>query len=157
MQGAFRDALIFITLVVVFMAVALFALRGPIVALFQADGVAKDLVYLFCGPLALLFFFNGAIFVANAAFNNLGHPFYSTWINWGRHTLGTIPFVIIGASLWGAEGVLLGQAFGGVVFGLVALWLGRRVMAKAAEGTVEPKDAPFARQGRLHGLFHLRR
>ena len=156
-QGAFKDALIFITLVVVFMAVALFALRGPIVTLFQADGVARDLVYLFCGPLALLFFFNGAIFVANAAFNNLGHPFYSTWINWGRHTLGTIPFVILGASLWGAEGVLLGQAFGGVVFGLIALWLGRRVIRKAAEGAVDHKDAPFARQGRLHGLLHLRR
>jgi Na+-driven multidrug efflux pump len=64
-------------------------LRGPIVALFGAEGVTRDLIVLFCGPLALAFFFNGVIFVANAAFNNMGHPFRSTWINWGRHTLGT--------------------------------------------------------------------
>jgi hypothetical protein len=31
--------------------------------------------------------------LGNAAFNNLGHPNYSTWINWGRHTIGTIPFL----------------------------------------------------------------
>lgn len=30
----------------------------------------RDLIYLFCGPLSLLFFFNGAIFAANALCNN---------------------------------------------------------------------------------------
>jgi hypothetical protein len=40
--------------------------------------VTVELVFLFCGPLALAFFFNGMLFVSNAAFNNLGHPFTST-------------------------------------------------------------------------------
>ena len=155
-RGAFRDGLIFTALVVVLIAAILFALRAPIAALFDADGMTLTLVYLFCGPLALAFFFNGVIFVSNAAFNNLGHPFYSTWINWGRHTAGTIPFVILGGWWIGAPGVLIGQAFGGVLFGGLAWWLALRAIDKAREADV-PEREPFQRQSRLMQLLHLRR
>ncbi|MDD9923612.1 MAG: MATE family efflux transporter [Boseongicola sp.] len=154
-RQAFREALLFTAIVVVVISVSLFLLRDPIATLFEAEGVAKDIVFLFCGPLALAFFFNGVIFVGNAAFNNLGHPFYSTWVNWGRHTLGTIPFVIVGASLYGAMGVLIGQAVGGIIFALITLLLVRRVFAK--EGAPKPEAAPFRRQARLMQLMHHRR
>jgi putative MATE family efflux protein len=153
-KAAFRDALIFTGLVVVFMSLALFLLRGQIAALFGADGITRELVFLFCGPLALVFFFNGMLFVANASFNNLGHPFYSTWLNWGRHTLGTIPTVIVFGAFFGAPGVLIGQAFGGLVFGLISAWLAMRVMNAKGDGT--PAE-PFDRQARLFQLFHHRR
>ena len=153
-RRAFREAILFVALCVLGIAAALFALRGPIVTLFEAQGVARTLVYLFCGPLALAFFFNGVIFVANAAFNNLGHPFWSTWVNWGRHTLGTIPFVMAGAAIWGAPGVLIGQAAGGVIFGALAWVMAVRLMnANLAPKPVEP----YQRQARLHALFHNRR
>jgi putative MATE family efflux protein len=153
-KWAFREAILFVALCVAAIAAALFALRGPIVTLFEAEGVARNLVYLFCGPLALAFFFNGVIFVANAAFNNLGHPFWSTWVNWGRHTLGTIPFVMAGAAIWGAPGVLIGQAAGGVIFGALAWVMAVRLMnANLAPKPVEP----YQRQARLHALFHNRR
>lgn len=155
-REAFRDALLFCALVVVVISALLFALREPIAALFDATGVTRTLVFLFCGPLALAFFFNGVIFVSNAAFNNLGHPFWSTLVNWGRHTLGTIPFVIAGAALYGAPGVLIGQAAGGVIFGGLAWYFASRVMAGTAEAPSEPPD-PFARQARLFQLFHNRR
>ncbi|MEM9213197.1 MAG: MATE family efflux transporter [Cyanobacteria bacterium P01_F01_bin.150] len=155
-RGAFRDGLIFCAVVVLVITGVLFALRGPIGALFDASGVTLTLVYLFCGPLALAFFFNGAIFVANAAFNNLGHPFYSTWINWGRHTLGTIPLVLIFGAWLGAPGVLIGQALGGVIFALIAIWLALRVMRTSEAGAVESAE-PFARQSRLMSLLHLRK
>ena len=61
----------------------LFLLRPALAALFDLDGISQTIVFLFAGPLSLLFFFNGVIFVANAAFNNLGHPYYSTLVNWG--------------------------------------------------------------------------
>jgi len=78
--------------VVVVIALALFLLRDPIATLFALEQrPALALLYAFCGPLAILFYFNVGIFVSNEAFNNLGHPYYSTWINWGRHTIGTIP------------------------------------------------------------------
>ena len=129
-REAFKEGLRFTALFTAFVAVVLFVSRAPIADLFQATGVTRDIIYLFCGPLALLFFFNGVIFVANSAFNNLGQPFHSTWTNWGRHTIGTIPLAIWGGQLFGAQGVLIGQAIGGVIFGLVAWWLALRVMPK---------------------------
>ncbi|MEM8630585.1 MAG: MATE family efflux transporter [Pseudomonadota bacterium] len=153
---AFLDGMLFTLIVVVAVSLILFLLRQPIAALFQADGLSRQLVFLFCGPLALAFFFNGVIFVANAAFNNLGHPFYSTWINWGRHTLGTIPFVAAGAALFGAPGVLIGQAAGGLVFGAIAYWLAMRVIRGTAEPGTETAALP-PNQIRLLQLFHRHR
>ena len=153
-RRAYLDGILFCVLFVLAMSGLLYLLRPWIAALFEAEGLALTLIYLFCGPLALAFFFNGLIFVSNAAFNNLGHPFYSTWINWGRHTLGTIPLVWLGAHLFGATGVLIGQAAGGVIFGLLALWLSLRVIDQAPE---PGPRAPFAREGRLMTLLHLRR
>jgi len=136
-------------------------LRQPIAWLFEADGVTLQLVYLFCGPLALAFFFNGTLFVSNAAFNNLGHPFYSTWVNWGRHTLGTVPFVLAGGALLGAPGVLIGQAEGGIVFALIAAVLAARVLGQCDQRSApEPRDgisATYRRQVGLMSLFHNRR
>lgn len=134
---AFLDGLIFAGLVIGVATAVLFALRAPIADVFGAQGVTRDIVYLFCGPLCLLFFFNGAIFVSNAACNNLGAPFQSTLVNWGRHTLGTVPFGLWLGTVWGAGGVLIGQAVGGVVFGLLAVWLALRTIAahqRRAEG-----------------------
>ncbi|MEO0831393.1 MAG: MATE family efflux transporter, partial [Pseudomonadota bacterium] len=151
---AYREGLLFCLVVVIFVSIVLYVLRDPIADLFDAEDEALTLVYLFCGPLALAFFFNGAIFVSNAAFNNLGHPFYSTWINWGRHTLGTIPTVLLGAALFGAPGVLIGQAVGGVIFAALSAWLAFRVM----NADLQPSEKPhFAREGRLMSLLHHRR
>lgn len=106
----------------------LWLVRAPLADLFHAEGVTRDLVYLFCGPLCLLFFFNGLIFLGNAACNNLGRPLMSTAINWARHTVGTVPLALWLGGVWGAEGVLIGQAVGGVLFGVLAMWVAFRVI-----------------------------
>ena len=156
-RRSLRDALIFTGLFVVAMALLLFVLRDPVIALFNATGTAQVLIYLFCGPLALAFFFNGALFVSNACFNNLGRPFYSTWLNWGRHTLGTIPLVWLGAQIWGAPGALVGQAAGGVIFGLLAVYLARRVIDQAATTPATAQPGLFQRQARQVILFFNRK
>lgn len=156
-QQSVRDGLIFTALVIATTSAILFIMRGPVLTLFKADGVTADIIILFCGPLALAWFFNGVIFVSNAAFNNLGRPFISTWINWGRHTLGTIPFVIMGGMWFGPKGVLIGQAFGGLVFAAIALVLMRRVIAACAEGDTRKKPKPFLRHARLMQIFNNRR
>jgi putative MATE family efflux protein len=138
-RRAFIDGLVFTALVIVLVSAVLFLLRGPIADAFQAEGLTRDLVYLFCGPLALLWFFNGVIFVGNAVCNNLGRPFWSTVVNWGRHTVGTIPLALWLGSTWGAEGVLVGQALGGVLFGFVAVWLALRAIRSPA---VMPSRGP---------------
>jgi putative MATE family efflux protein len=151
-RGAVSDGILFTAIVVVVMSCLLFFARPLLVMLFQLEGEALKLVFLFAGPLSLLFFFNGVIFVANAAFNNLSHPYYSTWINWGMNTLGIIPLVILGAHWFGAAGVLVGQAFGGVIFSVIAYALARRVLANDPTA-----HEPFAVQRRLMLLFHHRR
>ncbi|WP_299143297.1 MATE family efflux transporter [uncultured Tateyamaria sp.] len=153
-RRGFNAALIFAAVVIVLIACVLFGLRGVIAQLFDATGITRNLVFLFCGPLALLFFFNGVLFVSNAAFNNLGHPFYSTWMNWGRNTVAMIPLVWLGAHLFGAPGVLIGQSLAGVLFGGLAWVLARRVIAEG--GTASTRDS-FAREGRLLSLLNLRK
>ena len=155
-ERTFREGMLFTVIVVAVISLGLFLLREPIAALFQAEGVARSLLFLFCGPLALAWFFNGAIFVTNASFNNLGHPFYSTWINWGRHTLGTVPFVMLGAAWFGAPGVLIGQSVGGAIFAAIAVVLTFRVIRIAREKDLsEPQ--PYQPQARALQLLHNRR
>ena len=149
-KEAFVDALTFTGIYVLLAAALLFVLREPIAELFDATGMTRTLILLFCGPLALASFFNGAIFVANASFNNLGHPGYSTVINWGRNTLGTWPLVIWAGSIWGAPGVLVGQAAGGAVFAGLAVLLGLRVIADPEEDLI-PLGAKY-QEDRIHTL-----
>ena len=53
--------------------------------------------------------------------NNLGRPHWSTVTNWGRATIGTVPFLHAGAMIAGAAGMLVGSALGAVIFGTVAV------------------------------------
>ena len=149
-RGAFKSGILFIGIYVLFATAILFLVRQPVANLFNAEGVSRSIIYLFCGPLALSYFFNGIIFVSNASFNNLGHPGKSAWINWGRNTLGTWPFVIAGSAWLGAEGVLIGQAAGGIFFAIIAVVLAIRVMN---ESDTPSSPTPFQRQKRAHLLF----
>ncbi len=74
-RATFFAGLQFSFVYIVLVSALLFLLRGSIADIFHASGETLSLLYLFCGPLALLFYFNSVIFVANASFNNLGHPF----------------------------------------------------------------------------------
>ncbi len=131
----------------------LLAVSAPlIVSLFQADGEAADLILLFCRWLAPLFFFLGALFVANAAFNTLGRAHISTTLNWARATLGTIPFVLIGESLAGADGVVAGQMMGGIIFGTLAVGLCWWLIEAVGDSSV-PAPAAKGRAGSLVNGF----
>lgn len=104
-------------------------LQTPLVRAFSLDGVAAEMMHAFCSWLAASFFFAGALFVANAAFNNLGRPLWSTGFNWARATLGTIPFAWWGAQ-YGPVQVLAGQAVGFVIFGALSLWAAFHLTAR---------------------------
>jgi putative MATE family efflux protein len=156
-KGAYREAMLFTAGVTIFVSLVLFLLRGPLEWTFRLQDaeIARSLVFLFAGPLSLLWFFNGVIFVSNAAFNNLGHPFYSTLTNWGRHTLGTIPLVWVFSAWYGAPGVLIGQALGGVIFAGISLLLARRLLANIRDEDIRPD--PYNRHQRIFQVFQHRR
>jgi putative MATE family efflux protein len=117
---------------VAWLALAVFA--NDLAMLFNAEDEARALIVFFCQWLSPLFVFLGALFVANATFNTLGRAHYSTLLNWGRATLGTIPFVMLGGKYFGAEGVLAGNMIGGVAFGLIGIASGYRLIADLANG-----------------------
>ena len=111
--------------------------QGLLIRMFSADAAAAELITLFCLGLAPSFFFIGARFVANAAFNNLGFPLLSTAFNWGRATLGTIPFAWWG-SHYSASGVLIGQSVGSAIFGLLAMVVAWRITGRLKGKAQEP-------------------
>ena len=152
-RATFLASLKFVSLYVCAVALLLYLLRPYIAALFDASGLTRELVYLFCGPLALGFIFTAALFVANATFNNIGHPLYATWLNWGRHTLGTWPPALVGAAIWGAPGILIGQTLGGLVFGIIAIWLSYYSISSGGGKAAKHR---FSRHAAMHWLFGTR-
>lgn len=138
-----RDSLIFILCYTLVTWAILALFRNQIADLFGATGEARDVILFFCLFVAGSFVFNGMLFVANAAFNNLGFALYSTVFNWSRSTLGVIPFVWAGSQLYDAAGALAGYGLGAVVFGLAAIVVSFRVIAKMepGEGDGTPSEA----------------
>lgn len=129
-RGAFTDALIFAA-VYTLGAWLLLALTYPeINLLMKANGEAGEITAFFCRWLTPLFGFLGGLFVATAAFNNLGRPRLPSYINWGRATAGTVPFVMLGAHLGGAKGIMLGQALGSALFSVFAVYLCYRYVGR---------------------------
>ena len=100
------------------------ALTTPwIIKLFQLTGETADLVAFFCLWLSPGFGMIGYLFIANASFNNLDKAHYSTWLNWARATVGTVPFVYLGAYLAGTKGLLAGQILGGAIVAIISLYI----------------------------------
>jgi putative MATE family efflux protein len=128
-RGALYGGLAFAASVTVLAWLVLSLAAPALVRLFNASGEAAELIVFFCRWLAPLFVFFGTLFVCNAACNTLGRPHYATALNWGRATLGTIPFVTLGAH-WGAKGVLVGHMAGGIAFGVIAVLVVYRLIAR---------------------------
>ncbi len=122
-REALIDSLKLSTAVVAVASLILFLAQDLIAEAFGASVGAATVIGFFSTYIAILFVFTGAQFIANAAFNNLGKPLWSTLSNWGRVTIGTVPLVWLGASWLGPTGVLLGQALGGVIFGVGAFYM----------------------------------
>ncbi|GJE47672.1 Multidrug export protein MepA [Methylobacterium tardum] len=149
MRGVLRDSvrvtLAYVTVVWLILALA----RGWLAALFGLHGVAAELFGFFCLVGGAIWFFNGLLFLGNAAFNNLGFPLRSTLLNWGRATLGTIPPAMLGASLFGPRGVVAGMGLGSLVFGVLGILLARRTVDRLEGGGPrrrEPQSAAEASQ-----------
>ncbi len=120
LYSTMRNAFLVMTVYTICVWLLLSLGSSQIAYIFGAKGEARDLVVFFCQFVSLTFLFNGMLFVANAAFNNLGYPLLSTVFNWGRSTLGVIPFVWFGSNYYGATGALAGYGLGVIFFGIAA-------------------------------------
>lgn len=118
-RSTLLDGIVFNLVYVTLAWSALYFAQDYIVSTYNATGEMERVIRLFCTIMAGSFFFNGFLFISNAAFNNLGRPLYATLFNWLRQTVGVIPFVYFGAQWGGLDGIFWGVAAGSVVFGVV--------------------------------------
>lgn len=120
---------------------AIFVLcQDVIITAFNASDEAASMIRVFCIWVVPLTAFLGALFVANAAFNNLGHPMRATFFNVSKATIGTVPFAYFGAVYYGPEGALVAQAIGSMVVGVIAVYVcfaTIRAVAAAADVTAD--------------------
>ncbi len=119
-RRAYFDALKFLGIYTVCAIAFLIVFRGYIADAFQATGLTRDILHLYCGPYAMIAFFNGAIFISNAAFSNLGRPKVAPRLNWLKSTIGLFPFLAAGSYLFGLYGVAFGILLNAALFAALA-------------------------------------
>ncbi len=108
----------------------LYVLSGPISDAFHLAGEGRRVFWLFAVVLTPLFFFNGMLFIGNAACNNLGRPTWSTYLNWLRNTLGLVPFLWLGREYYGLDGIIIGPAVGGIIFGIIGYMVAQYLVTR---------------------------
>lgn len=102
------------------------ALSGQIVAAFHLVPDGEAVLRVFTHWAAGGFIMTGALFVANATFNNLGRPLVSTGANWFRDGILMLPLSLLFAHALGAEGIVWANAAANVVAGGISAWLAWR-------------------------------
>jgi len=135
-----RKAVVFTALYTLVMWGILFLSNGFIADQFQLAKEGRAVVFWFCALASPLLFFNGILFVANAAFNNLDRPLWSTQLNWARNTIGIVPFIWLGGAMAGAPGIIIGQGIGGIAFAALGFWFFQRLITGYESGQIVPAD-----------------
>ena len=122
-ERTLSDSLLIMVVFCTGVSVLLWLVQDFVINAFKLKSQASDIVSLFCTYLAITFVFNGMLFTANATFNNLNSPRIASMLSVGKATIGTIPFVMLGSYYLQAHGVLIGQAVGSVLFGVLGYWM----------------------------------
>jgi len=135
------NALLFNGVYVSAVWVLLILASDGIVSIFSASPEAADLILFYTHFLVGAFFFNGTLFAANAAFNNLSHPHWATAFNFAKVLLGIIPGVYFGSLWFGARGVLAGEAFGMTLFGALGMFAAFALTSKLESRYVSVTDS----------------
>lgn len=126
------DGVKFNVVYVLFAWAVLYFSRNFIIDAYSATGEMALMINLFCTIMAAAFFFNGLLFVTNAAFNNLGKPLWATGFNWARQTIGVVPFVTLGAMWAGLPGIAYGMVAGSIPFALLAIYVALKLISDMA-------------------------
>jgi len=134
----YKDALVFCLFYTLIAWGLLAAFHQPIARLFGLGPEASEVFFAFTIIAAGGYVFTGALFVSNAAFNNLGHPLYSTACNWFRDGVLIYPCAVAMGIAIGAPGVVYGQAIASVVTGTAAVIWGWKFVNSLASKAAQP-------------------
>lgn len=91
---------------------------------FELLGSGREMFMAFCRFGAGLWILFGLDFVAQAVFITTGRAWYVAAFGWLRGTLGTIPFVFVGAHWLGASGAVIGMWGGNALVAMAAIAVG---------------------------------
>lgn len=127
--SAYRDALIFCAGYTMVVWAVLVAMSDPVSRTFGLGPEGAEVVHVFA-RVSGFFLFTGALFVSNAAFNNLGKPFWATAANWTRDGVLIFPLAMLFGAWMGASGVVVGQAVANTIAGIAAAWVGWRFVQR---------------------------
>ena len=131
--STYRDALVFCLIYTLCMWGIFYTMTSYIVASFRLQRDGTDILNAFTSVGVGSYIFIGALFVSNAAFNNLGKPRRSAVLNWIKDGVLSCPLAIWLSASFGAVGVIYGQAVAGIMMGaFAALWGWRYVSALTA-------------------------
>jgi putative MATE family efflux protein len=123
---AFVAALKFCTVYTLVTWVLMATLSGQIATSFHLSAEGEAIVRSFTHYAAGAFILTGALFVANATFNNLSRPLWSTAANWMRDGILMFPMALLLTGWTGAVGVVWANALANILAGSVAAWLAWR-------------------------------
>ncbi|MCB1368878.1 MAG: polysaccharide biosynthesis C-terminal domain-containing protein [Rhodobacteraceae bacterium] len=129
-RRTYRDALIFCVIYTSVAWAVLAMSTGFVIRGFGLGGEGAAAVAAFALIGAGAYTFNGALYVANAAFNSLGRPLWSTAFNWMRDGLFVGPLAATLSASFGAAGAVYGHAAAGVLAGALAVLAGWRFVAR---------------------------
>jgi Na+-driven multidrug efflux pump len=116
---------------------------------FGLSGGAATFFAFLCRYATLTWVFVGCMLVANAMFNTLGRAYVATLFTWGRATLGTIPFVLLGVAYGGAQFAMIGIAVAALLFALTAVLTADRLTRRLRRGSSTTDAAAFEPRGTL--------
>lgn len=142
-RQAYFNGIRFLAVYCAILIAILVVFRNPIADVFGAQGLARDLILLFCGPFAIIGFFNGMIFASSAAFSHLGHPRLAPRLNWAKNTIGLLPCLVAGSYLFGVYGMAYGILLNAAVFAGVGHFLTLKVMNAQTTAPAPPVGDGF--------------
>jgi Na+-driven multidrug efflux pump len=128
--SAYVDALKFCLVYTAVIWVLLILSADTIASSFGLGPEGAQIVRVFAFYAAGTFVFTGALFVSNAAFNNLGRPLWATAANWARDAILMAPFAFGLGAIYAGGGVIMGQALANTLAGLFAAWIGWRFVRR---------------------------
>jgi putative MATE family efflux protein len=137
-RQSYLDALKFCAVYTAVVWALMVVFADPLTRAFGLSGQGAEVVRWFAWIGAGSFMFTGALFVANAAFNNLGRPLWATMANWARDGGLMAPLAFGLGAVFASPGVIAGQALANVAAGMLAAWVGWRFVSGGLDRAARP-------------------
>ena len=140
LRSTYRDAIIFCACYTALAWALLMLVSDLISDVFGLDPTGASILWTFTHIGAAAFIFTGLMFVASAAFTNMGKPVWSTALNWFRDGLLTLPAALWLSGIFAASGVIYAQGLVALIAGILATVWGFRFIktAQQSQSAVDP-------------------